>query len=127
MLDSIKLGIQKIDNKNLKGLFINPVDIPAIEVNLVKEMIINLKDNLIIMPEYKGKRGHPVLYGKSFIKEILRLSPYQSLRELNKKYSEKIRTIKVNKPFYIFDVDTKEDYENFLRLIEEYDYKGALR
>jgi molybdenum cofactor cytidylyltransferase len=65
-------------------------------------------DGEIIIPVYKGEKGHPVLMKSYLIKEILQNPGYASLRDFID--AKGFTTVSVQDKGILMDVDTVEDY-----------------
>jgi molybdenum cofactor cytidylyltransferase len=65
----------------------------------------------IIIPVYKGRRGHPVLIETSFRAEIEKLDPQQGLRQLMKIYEHEIAEVECVHSEILRDIDTPLDYQ----------------
>ena len=99
---SIKLGLkelEKFDTENLLGVFIHPGDIPLLNFDILSEFFdypIN-KNDLIIVPKYNNKKGHPVFIGKVLLKEIDSISDVNyGLKGFLQNLSSKINYLEVN-------------------------------
>ncbi len=68
----------------------------------------------IIVPLYKGKRGHPSLFPKPVIDEVFN---GLNLRDIINRDSSRIRILSVDDEGVILDMDTREDYEKILKKI----------
>ncbi len=103
MYSSIKKGLEHIKSDRF---FLTPGDYPLISSDVYKIMLDTCGD--IIIPTYKGQKGHPVLMKSYLIKEILQNTKCSNLREfINSK-----KPIKIEVPYkgILMDVDTMEDY-----------------
>lgn len=69
-------------------------------------------DKGIIMPTFKGKRGHPVLIETKYKMEINRLDPEKGLRTLSEKFKDDVFEVECLVPDILWDIDTPEEYEN---------------
>ena len=52
-----------------------PVDVPAIEESTVEKLVRGWSGELLRIPRYGGRRGHPVLVARALIGEFLALPP----------------------------------------------------
>jgi molybdenum cofactor cytidylyltransferase len=69
----------------------------------------------ILIPTYRGKRGHPVLIGKKYAQVIDTLVPDRGLHTLYDLYPEDIQEVDVAAPGILRDIDTLQDYENEIK------------
>jgi molybdenum cofactor cytidylyltransferase len=69
----------------------------------------------ILIPKYRGKRGHPVLIDKKYAQVIDNLVPDKGLHSLFDQYPEDIQEVEVMAPGILRDIDTRQDYENEIK------------
>lgn len=107
MFSSVKEGLKYVRENRF---FLIPGDYPAISKSLYESMLFEKGD--IIIPTYKGKRGHPVLMKSDLIKEVVDTQIYLNMKEFinTKSYITK----EVLEEGILMDVDTIEDYEAVL-------------
>ena len=67
-LSSIFTGINKVQNR--KGVFIQNIDNPFVSAELLTSMVNNYKSNSFVVPQFKGKNGHPLLLGSVLVNEM---------------------------------------------------------
>jgi molybdenum cofactor cytidylyltransferase len=113
MADSIRIALKHINANNSKGILITPADIPLVKVDTLNELIKNFTENKdkIIIPIYKGRKGHPVIFPSKIIYDLFNEN---TLRDVIKKYEDKVHYIKVNDKGILFDIDTEEDYKKII-------------
>lgn len=117
MSSSIKAVLPFI--KDADAVFFQLGDKPFIKKGMVEQMIelyISRKKNLfdIIVPVYRGRKGHPVLMDiKPYIKELQNLEGDKGLREIIDNHSENVLFIEGDEG-NIFDIDTEGEI-NILR------------
>lgn len=88
-------------------VFMIPGDYPLIDPNVYKAML-GVDDNIVI-PIYKGKKGHPLLMSKAMIRLLLsNKNKFSNLRDFINSHG--FSTFEVDCPGILFDVDTQEDY-----------------
>jgi molybdenum cofactor cytidylyltransferase len=69
----------------------------------------------ILIPVFRGKRGHPVLIDKKYAGVMNTLLPERGLRTLFDQYPEDIQEVDVTAPGILRDIDTRQDYENEIK------------
>lgn len=67
-LSSILAGLTKIDNDF--GVFIQNIDNPFVNVQLIKGILKKYDSNAFVVPQYQGKNGHPLLLGASLVLKL---------------------------------------------------------
>lgn len=112
MFSSVKCGLKAVKGEQF---FFTPGDYPLIS----KEVYLNIIDKTgdIIIPTYKGRKGHPILIKSKFIKEILEEGRYETLRDFINSKSPSF--IEVNHKEILMDIDSIEDYEKALKNLGE--------
>lgn len=103
MYSSVKKGLEYIRGERF---FLTPGDYPAIHTDVYESMLDT--EGEIVIPIYKGEKGHPVLMKSHLIKEICQNSTYSSLREFIR--TKGFETVEVQDKGILMDVDTVEDY-----------------
>ena len=63
----------------------------------------------IVVPSYRGERGHPVGFGSRFKQELLSLSGDAGARALLKLHADQLVRLDVDDPGVLQDVDTPSD------------------
>lgn len=112
MLDSIKTGLANVPAKVDAALIVLG-DQPQIEQNVVRMILNTYKEtrNLIIMPSYHMKRGHPWLIHKELWPEIMSLKSGQTMRDFFTTHERQIHYEVVETTSIFLDLDTPEDYQ----------------
>jgi molybdenum cofactor cytidylyltransferase len=72
-LSSIRAGLRSLEGVDLDGLILCPVDHPLVSAILVSELVTKFYElkKAIVLPTYKGRRGHPVIFSKQLFGELL--------------------------------------------------------
>lgn len=107
MFSSVKKGLKALEGDRF---FLIPGDYPMINKSTYEEILRIHSD--IVVPRYKGKRGHPVLIKSNLRDEILNDKSLVSLRDYIRKKGS--TTIEVADPNILLDIDTLEDYRKIL-------------
>jgi CTP:molybdopterin cytidylyltransferase MocA len=113
---SLQVGLQALA-ADVPGFFHAPVDHPAVQVETLKEMLRCWRgdDHKAVRPRFKNRGGHPVLFGREWIEEILKLPATSNLRELMRRRSDRVIELSVTDAGVLINVDTPKDYEKLLR------------
>lgn len=67
----------------------------------------------LIAPVYEGRRGNPVLIGRSHFEELLALPPGAAPRDLLKKHGDELYLVSVGSDSVVRDLDRPEEYERW--------------
>lgn len=110
MSASVAHGVQKLPDTT-KAVLIALSDQPAIPPAAIEAVIEEWKRGAkLVVPEFQGRGGHPVLVDLSFRQELLGLDPQQGLRSLFAEHKAQVHRLPVNSPFIACDMDTWDDY-----------------
>lgn len=109
---SVKLGIEAVQ-KNCDYCFIQNIDNPFVDQELLTTLIENRNENGFTLPVYQGKGGHPVLVSKKIIEYINeRESIDLNLKNVLHLFDR--REVKVNREDILFNINTPEDYNRIV-------------
>ncbi|HSS44263.1 MAG TPA: nucleotidyltransferase family protein [Thermoanaerobaculia bacterium] len=114
MLVSIRLGLAELSSDR-DAFFIWPADHPAVSVETVVRLAREAGARRVVLPVYRGRRGHPALIGSELLPEIARIAANQGLRQLWRARPEVLQEVTVEDPGVLLDLDTPEDYERALK------------
>lgn len=71
----------------------------------------------LVVPVYKGKRGHPLLIDNKYFHEIEMLDHSRGLRNLSERHPDDIAEAETDDPGILKDFDTFEEYTNEINQI----------
>jgi molybdenum cofactor cytidylyltransferase len=110
MSASIACGVRELPSV-AKAVLIALTDQPAIPAEIIKTVIDQWRSGAkLIIPEFQGRGGHPVLVDLSLRAELITLDPDRGLRSIFDKHRNQVRRVSVSSPFIARDMDTWEDY-----------------
>jgi len=116
MVSSIRVGVGGLPS-SLHRFLIALGDQPRIRPgdlsHLMQEHRMSGKG--IALPTYRGKRGHPVLFGSSYRQAILGLTDQQTLRDLIHAHRDDCLEVACDSDAYVRDLDTQEQYQDEFR------------
>ena len=72
-LSSTCAGIRSLAGIQTDGILLCPVDHPLVSANLISDLIGRFygDEKSIVLPTYKGRRGHPVIFSNKLYGELL--------------------------------------------------------
>ena len=116
MSTSIRKGIQTIGRKS-RAVLIALGDHPLLNVNTVNALIRAYveKKGTIIVPVFRGKRGHPVLFDRRYEKELLRLKKDVGARALLERHKKEVYEFHSRSEGVVADIDTWGEYRKRTR------------
>jgi molybdenum cofactor cytidylyltransferase len=83
-LFSIQAAIRSLPDGETEGMILCPVDHPIISAELVAALIAEFdsSEKAIVLPTYRGRRGHPAIFRASLYQELLDASPEVGARQV---------------------------------------------
>jgi molybdenum cofactor cytidylyltransferase len=112
MSASIVRGVEALPN-DVETILIALCDQPAIPPEVISFLIAERRRTgaRLVVPEYSGRGGHPVLIDPSFRPELLRLRDAErGLRALFDAHRDEVLRLSVDSPYIARDMDTWDDY-----------------
>ena len=108
---SIARGVERVPAE-AGAILIALCDQPAIPPTVVRLLIDEWRRTgaPLLLPEFGGRGGHPVLIDSRFRQKLLKLDGKRGLRSLFDAHGEAVRRLPVASPFVARDMDTWEDY-----------------
>lgn len=117
MGSSIKTGLNYLiqSGVQLDAVIIIVCDQPFLSSGHLQKMIDTFvgSQKPIIASAYSNSRGVPVLFGRSFFSNLLLLGDDQGAKKLVQQFPNRVEV--VDFPNGAFDLDTEEDYQNYLK------------
>ncbi len=125
MSSSIHRGLRILDPRS-KGILISLGDQPFLKTRTINLLLRAFHEGKgeIIVPSFRGMKGHPVIFHRKYEKELLKLRGDSGGKPLLMKYSKQTKTIPVRSEGVIKDIDTKEEYQRALRVRRGRDEKS---
>lgn len=108
---SIARGVEALGG-GAGAVLIALVDQPAVPPRVIRRLLeARLSTGArLVVPEWEGRGGHPVLVDLVFREELLRLDARGGLRALFDAHRGEVLRVPVDSPFVARDMDTWEDY-----------------
>jgi len=118
MLSSVQSGLSALPSSARAAVFVlaDQPDVPGSAIDSVIEAYRREKKG-IVLPVFRGKRGHPLLIDLKYRREIEALSPDIGLRGLLLEHGDDILEARVPSPGILRDIDGPGDYERARRTI----------
>jgi molybdenum cofactor cytidylyltransferase len=90
-------------------------DMPLVSKDTVRELLRAYEETRepIVFPEYRGRQGHPVLWGREFLGELRKLEGDRGAKALLERNRDRALALAVGDPGVCLDIDTPEDYQLF--------------
>lgn len=108
--------LQESDGASVDGILVHLVDHPFINPKLVDEMIGRFYDSkkLIVVPRYRGKRGHPVIFSRALFPELLAAPLEEGAKRVVRAHRDETLEIDTGDEGVTVDIDTQDEYRKFI-------------
>ena len=109
-LSSIHAAIRSLPAGATEGLILCPVDHPLVSRQLVEELIAQFDSGgkRIVLPTYRGKRGHPVIFHASLYDDLLAASPEIGARQVVWAHSQDVLEVPTAEEGVILNLNDPE-------------------
>ena len=116
---SIKAGLREVGHE-AQSVLLLAVDQPrpvALLRHLLQEHIE--AEALITQPVHEARGGHPVLFSRSLLPELLEITEeQQGIREVMERHRAEVHRVRVDSPVVLLDLNTEEQYQRALELFQ---------
>ena len=116
MSTSIRKGLQAI-HPGSAGILIALGDQPFLKTGTINALVhaFDRREEGIIIPSFRGRMGHPVIFHKRYRKELLNLRGDVGGRMVVDRHPEEVKVVPVKSEGVVKDVDTWQDYVKEVR------------
>jgi len=120
MLFSVRCGLNAMAQQ-CRVVLVVLGDQPSVTTKLIDQMLqaFAFTEKQILIPLYKGKRGHPIMFSAAYREEILTQYDNVGLRGLLHAHEEDIFELPVTASGVLSDMDYPQDYQRELALLKE--------
>ena len=110
-MSSVILGIRALQNR--KSCFMHNVDNPFVNFFLLEKMESMVKEDNCVMPLFKGKGGHPILFGEKIIDHISKTKSDDDFREALRPYE--CATVETDDERILININIKSEYRKYFK------------
>jgi molybdenum cofactor cytidylyltransferase len=116
MSGSIRRGIQALNPKS-DGILIALGDMVFLRSRTIDAILRAFRQEKgnIILPSFRGRQGHPVLFHRKYKGELLKLKGDTGGKSIIMKHPEDVLVIPVKSKGVIRDIDTWEEYKKLTK------------
>ncbi|MBV8051592.1 MAG: nucleotidyltransferase family protein [Acidobacteriaceae bacterium] len=111
---SLQIGLQEVLNRGRDAAIITLVDRPPARPSTLQTLCDAFAgrghDTWSIVPEYRGKHGHPFLIGSEMIHLFCAAPATANAQEIEHRHQHHIEYVPVDDPAVTLNVDTPEQY-----------------
>jgi len=114
MITSLQCGIRALPEA-ADGALVFLVDHPVVKTQTIQTLVTRFKPAHIVLPWFESRRGHPVLFAREILDEVLELPASAGANVVVRRDPNRIIEVPVEDPGVLIDVDTPDDYATFKR------------
>jgi molybdenum cofactor cytidylyltransferase len=116
-IGSIRAGIKALEPHPVKGILIWPVDRPHVPVNAVTALLDAFlrTGGPIVLPVFRGRRGHPVIFGRILFDELVSAPDGEGARAVVHRDPTRVVEVSASDAAVLEDLNTPDDYKALLR------------
>jgi molybdenum cofactor cytidylyltransferase len=117
-LSSLQVAVRHLlADEDCRGMLVHLVDHPYIDAELVNLLIKRFEDSgkLIVVPRFRGKRGHPVIFARSLFDQLLRAPMDQGAKAVVNAHREETLEVETADEGITLDIDTPELYRQHVK------------
>jgi len=109
---SLRVGLLSFP-QTLKAAMVLLVDQPFVDTQIIDQLIGLYEESgaLIVAPEFKGRRGNPVIFDHQLLPEILTIVGDTGARDVIARHRDHLVTLALTSEQPFLDVDTWDDYQ----------------
>jgi molybdopterin converting factor subunit 1 len=134
MRTSVELGLDRLAQMPPPATFLlAPGDSPGIDAHLVARVIARARAAplAIVIPQARGRRGHPIALPWSLADEIRSLPDDVGINYLVARHADRVVSLEIDDPRALDDLDTPEDYRRWSEALDgagpEHDHEEGNR
>ncbi len=112
---SLAKGVKALDRENCGGILVCLGDLPFLSSRMVRRVIGVFRQQgceRIVVPKFKGRRGHPVIFPGSYGMELGKLAGDEGARSILNSERENLTEVEVHSPEIFQDIDRQSDLAN---------------
>ena len=111
MASSIKTGLDNLSEKS-EAFFICLGDMPMVSHDIYNQLIKSKDNKEIIVPNYKGQQGNPVLFNKSMKEKIMDTMGDVGAKKILELNKDKISNLEINNQSISKSFNTQGDFSS---------------
>lgn len=117
MSSSLRAGISQIDGACPSAMFLLG-DQPLVDSRTIDCLLDRFwfSKKHICVPVYRGKRGNPAIFSKSFYPRIQHIRGDTGARRIIADNPDQVLEVEMDEPYCLLDIDTREDLEKIQSL-----------
>lgn len=113
MTTSLQCGLRAVP-ADADGVLFTLVDHPAASPATLDLLLAPTGSQLVRVPRYRAKRGHPIWFSRELIPEFLALPTDGPARDVVARHVDRTEYLDLDDPGIVADIDNPEDYRALL-------------
>jgi len=115
-IGSIRLAIGAL-NHAVEAVLVWHVDRPHVAVATLAKLVDRFRQGgaAIVLPTLSGRRGHPVMFGRTVFDELMATPDEEGARAVVRADPSRVALVPVDDPAVLEDIDTPDEYADLLR------------
>lgn len=106
---SVRCGLARVSERAEGAMFL-PVDQPGLDAEVIDRLLGTFDGpSSIVVPTYRGRRGAPVIFGRSWFGDLSRLRGDQGARPLLRDLAAHVTEVELDAELPLVDVDTRDE------------------
>ena len=116
---SFKTGLKAVSSAS-QGVMLLPVDFPLIQSGTIDLLVeaFQRQQSLILIPTYQDKKGHPPIFNRLLIKELLELKENEGINMIAHKHADGLQVCPVTDEGVLLSFNTREELEEIARRVK---------
>lgn len=111
---SLQIGLQEVLNRGRDAAIVTLVDRPPVAAAtlelLCDAFVSRAHDKWAVVPEYRGKHGHPFLLAREMMDAFLKAEATANAQDIEHLQQQHMQYVVVRDPAVSLNVDTPQDY-----------------
>ena len=115
-IDSLRLGIANLPD-GYDAIIVLPVDFPRVQPETVSALLAEFQQHpvAVLNPAFDGKPGHPVIFSRDVVAELLRPDLPNGARTVIDRHLAEAKTLDVADAGVLIDIDTPADFKDHVQ------------
>ena len=116
-IGSIRASIREIRAHPVDGLLVWPVDMPHVTIETVELLMDTFRSSgrPIVVPAYGGRRGHPVIFGRDVLDELMTVPDNLGAKAVVRADPGRVEVLEVQDWAVVDDLNTPSAYQDLIK------------
>jgi molybdenum cofactor cytidylyltransferase len=112
---SLQVGLREVLNRGRDAAMLTLVDRPPVGAATVEKLRAGFREasaryKWVVIPEYAGKHGHPIVLAREMIEAFLRAPTAATARDVEHQNQQHIEYFEVDDPLVVVNINTPQEY-----------------